>query len=346
VPLARICAGGGPSRQARAVPTAITVAYIAEVLNPSGQQIAAAQPSPYEPPGPDGGPASLWSVRNQLAFTVSQSGAYSVAFGASVQNASASPGSVAIAGVQLELSASGEPTAYVPTSTTTMVTAYNCPMTDSDLRAAFVHACDAAGTCWYDLTAPLLIDTGALNAGPTALGAKLAAGNYNYRNIDVAVNLVGTSVHTCVNDQDPNCYGSGYIQYDMNHDATNAGIIGYDGNERYFNFGVASINHGKALAAERYLTMPLATADQQLVTQPGIQHIELGGRPLDGAYSLRIWDSPDLNWSALQDIQIIFDYEYWSSIIANGNVEGHRPPRFNGAHRKPIIRLGNPRRAH
>jgi hypothetical protein len=219
-------------------------------------------------------------------------------------------------------------------------------MSDSDLRSAFTHACDASGTCWYDLSVPIVIDTGALNAGTSPLEAKLAAGNYNYRNIDIALNLVGTSVHTCVNDQNPNCYGSGYIQYTLNHDATNAGIIGYDGNERYFNFGIASINHGKALAAERYLTMPLATADQQLVTQPGIQHIELSGRPLDGAYSLRIWDSPDLNWSALQDIQFVIDYEYWSSIIANGNVEGHRPPRRHGARQKPIIRLGPPRRAH
>jgi hypothetical protein len=324
--------------------TASVVPYVVDVVNGSGSTIAGLEPTPYQPAPGDAGGTSLWSTRNQLAFTVSQPGTYAIAFGAS--DLTGLPGSVAIADVQLEVSSSGNPTPYVATSLSTMVTTYECPMTDSDLRAAFIHTCDATGTCWYDLAAPMIIDTGALNAGQSPLGAKLAAGNYNYRNVDVALNLVGTSVHTCVNDQDPNCYGSGYIQYTLNHDATNAGIVGYDGNERYFNFGVASINHGKALAAERYLTMPLATADQQLVTQPGIQHIELSGRPLDGAYSLRIWDSADLNWGALQDVQIIFDYEYWSSIIANGNVQGRHPPRPHGSHPKPTIRLGTPRRHH
>ena len=104
------------------------------------------------------------------------------------------------------------------------------------------------------------------------------------------------------------------------------GIVGYDGNARMFDFGTATINHGKALAAEQYLTMPLSSDDQGLITQPGIEHQEFGGRPLDGAYTLRIWDSPDLNWNALQDIQIVFNYEYWSAIQVSGNTgDAHRP---------------------
>jgi hypothetical protein len=234
--------------------------------------------------------------------------------------------------VQLEVAPQGQPSAYVATGVTTNAPAFECPMTDSDLRSAFTHSCDKSGACWYDLNVPLIIDTTALG-GSGGVGAKLANGNFNYRHISSAINLVGTNVHNCANDPNPNCYGSAYVQYDLQHDATNAGIIGYDGNAREFDFGIASINHGKALAAERYLTMPLSSGDQGLIAQAGITHIEFGGRPLDGTYRLRIWDSPDLSWSNLQDIQIILNYEYWSQIQANGNVQARKPPHV----RKPIF---------
>jgi hypothetical protein len=113
-----------------------------------------------------------------------------------------------------------------------------------------------------------------------------------------------------------------YIEYTLEHDGRKAGILDYNGKVRFFDFGIASIQHGKALTAERFITMPLATADQALLTQPGIQHVEYRGRPIDGAYHLRIWDSPALKWDHLQDIQIILNYRYWSEVIANGNSQG------------------------
>ena len=135
------------------------------------------------------------------------------------------------------------------------------------------------------------------------------------------------------------CYGSGYVQYNLQHDATSAGILDYTGNVRVFNFGVASINGGKALAAEQYITMPVSSDDQSLLSQPGILHEELGGRPLDGAYTLSIIDSPDLNWSALQDIQIVFNYEYWSAIRVSGNTgDARQRLRLGHPRTKPILR--------
>jgi hypothetical protein len=285
--------------------------YIVQVFGPSWNSIAIYDQPPYLPPQVgDGGAPSLWSDRHVLSFTVTNAGMYTIAFGASTL--AGGNGSVAIADVQLEQGTNGQPTTYVATTNTTMVTGLNCPMSDSDLRASFVHGCDSNGACHYDLNVPMIIDTSTLDGSP--LGPKLAEGNYNYRHITAAMNLVGTNVHSCTNNPNPNCYGSGFVQYDLQHDATNAGILGYDGNSRVFNFGVAGIQHGKALTAERYLTVPLSSSDQQLVSQPGFLHIEFGGRPLDGTYRLRIWDSPDLNWSALQDIQIILNYEYWSQI--------------------------------
>ncbi len=221
-----------------------------------------------------------------------------------------------------------------------MVTGLDCAMTDADFRAAFSHACDRDGSCHYDMSVPFIIDTSALDG--SGLGTKLASGNYNYRQITTAVNLVGTGVHSCANDPTPNCYGSGYVQYDLQHDAQNAGIVGYDGNSRPFDFGVAKIAGGKALAAEQYITVPVGSNDQSLISQPGIEHVEFGGRPLDGTYYLRIWDSPDLNWSALQDVQLIVDYEYWSQIQVTQDIRHpkslHRPPI------KPMIKRSRGRR--
>jgi hypothetical protein len=174
------------------------------------------------------------------------------------------------------------------------------------------------------VTTPLIVDTQALNAGGAPpLAGKLARGNYNYRHVNVAVNLVGAGVRDCTNDPTPDCYATGYVEYDLAHDGRNAGIADYNGNTRYFDFGVASIQHGKALAAERYITVPVGANDQSLLSQAGIQHIKFQGRPLDGVYRLRIWDSPALQWQQLQDVQIVLNYEYWSQIVANGTTPGH-----------------------
>ncbi len=201
------------------------------------------------------------------------------------------------------------------------------------MRAQFKHNCDNNGTCWYDLTTPIVIDTQQLQNGTSAISGKLAPGNFNFRHVDMAVNLVGTDVHDCTNSPTPDCYGSAYIQYTLQHDGTNAGILDWNGNSRVFDFGIASINSGKALAAERYLTLPLSSNDQSLVSQPGIQRIEFQGRPLDGAYLLRIWDSPALKWDHLQDVQIVLDYLYWSEIVANGNgqTQGQSRPHQNSS---------------
>lgn len=319
------------------------VPYVAQVLDPHGNAVAVFDQPPYAAPlVGDAGAPSVWSPRRTLSFAAASAGVYTVAFSAS-EFGTPGFGSVAIADVQLEAAAQGQPSTYVATGSTTMVSGLDCPLTDADLRAAFVHNCNSTGVCWYDLTLPLIIDTTAIGGG-TPLGDKLAPGNYNYRHDTIALNLVGTNVHNCANDPNPNCYGSSYVQYTLQHDASSAGILGYDGNSRVFDFGIGSINYGKALAAEQYLTVPLSSDDQALVSQPGIQHVELSGRPLDGTYYLRIWDSPDLNWAALQDVQFILGYEYWSQVQTSGNTQyivrggnqkkSHRGPIFIGTGRR------------
>ncbi len=311
--------------------------YVAEVFDDSWGEMAIQDAVPFRPAAVDASGVTLWSTRHVLSFSVANEGLYFVGFSAS--DRSAPMGSVAIADVQLEQAASGEPSTYVATTGTTMVSGTDCPMSDADLRAAFVHSCDANNVCYYDLDVPFVIDTSILDGSP--LSAKLADGNYNYRQITLALNLVGTGVHSCAGDPSPNCYGSGYIQYTLRHDAQSAGIVGYDGNSRPFDFGVATIAGGKALAAEQYVTMPLSANNTQLIGQPGIEHVEFGGRPLDGTYSLRIQDSPDLNWAALEDVQFIVDYEYWSGIQVTE--DARHPKRLRRAPIKPIM-MRAPRR--
>ncbi len=293
--------------------------YVVHVYDSGWNEVATYNQPPFVGQVDAGSPA--WSARLTLTFPVTQPGTYYVAFGASTQDEGL--GSVAIADVQLEASlGNGQPSVYVQTGDTRTVTAYGCTPSDSDMRAAFQHNCDSNGNCWYDLTTPIVLDTQQLQNGTSPISGKLAPGNFNFRHVDLAVNLVGTGVHDCTSSPTPDCYGSAYIQYTLAHDGTSAGILDWNGNSRVFDFGVASINSAKALAAERYITLPIGSADQALLSQSGIQHVELRGRPLDGAYTLRIWDSPALNWNNLQDVQIVLDYLYWSEIIANGNAQG------------------------
>jgi hypothetical protein len=39
---------------------------------------------------------------------------------------------------------------------------------------------------------------------------------------------------------------------------------------------------------------------------------EFQGRPLDGNFAVRVWDDDSANFSAIQDIQIVLKYRYWT----------------------------------
>lgn len=261
------------------------------------------------------GASGVWSPRRTLTIGVKSSGVYRVGFAPSLDGAPA--GSVAIAGVQLERVAGegAEPTAYVATTGSRRVVSAACVQRSSkDLRAAFQRGCDAKGACYYDLTVPLIVDTRDLGAPTSRLTGKLAAGNFNFRHVDLSLNLVGTGVRECPSGAGASCYGSGYLEFSLQHDGRNSLVIDWAGQARYFDFGIAHIERGKALAAERYITLPIGSADQSLLAQPGILKPELRGRPLEGAYRLRIWDSSALKWDRLEDVQLVLKYRYWSHI--------------------------------
>jgi hypothetical protein len=287
-------------------PLGASADYVVKVLGPTSEAVATAITTPAFQTG-----GGAWSPRRTLTFTAVDDGLYRVVVKASL----AGGGSVAIADVQLEQAdVSGVPAKYENTSSSRLIVTGDCVAGDSTaFRKLFDYRCQA-GDCFYELRQPLIIDTKALNEGTSKLAGRIARGNYNFRHIDVALNIVGTGVIDCANTPQPSCYGSGYLEYTLTHDAYSVGVLDYEGRSQPFNFGTAAIRRGKSLSIERYLTVPLGQADDALLKQPAISKPEFRGRPLDGSYRLRIHDTPSLAWDAVEDVQIALTYRYWSQV--------------------------------
>ena len=253
--------------------------------------------------------------RRKVNFTITEWGVYHVGFAISL--AQEDPGSVVIANVQLErvAAAGGAPTAYVLTGLTRKYVTLDCErLSAEDFREAFRHECDTDGACYYELDRPLVINTSDLGKPTSRFNGKIASGNFNLRHMTMAVNFVGTGIRDCGDDGSMGCYGSGFTEYTVNHDAFLTRIVGYKNTAQSFNFGSAAINHGKALTTERYITVPIGNADSSTLAQPGIEKSEFRGRPLDGSYRLRIWDNGQMRWDQLEDVQLVLKYRYWSAI--------------------------------
>ena len=269
---------------------------------------------PYTPNASVDTTIAGWGDRRTLPpVNIKNAGLYYVVFAASASNAA--PGSVAIADVQFEAGASA--TAYLDTDSAGHASSFACAATPAQMRAAFQRNCDPDGTCHFDLTTPLVINTQTMTSNGMPLAGKLATGNFNFRHIDVAVNVVGTGVLDCSSTGSPDCFGSGFLQYALDDDGGNVGVLGFDGQYRFFDFGTATINHAKAVTAERYITTPVSSADQQLVGQ--FEAVQFRGRPIDGVYHLKIFDTPALRFDQIQDIQLILNYHYWSRVITSNN---------------------------
>jgi hypothetical protein len=118
-------------------------------------------------------------------------------------------------------------------------------------------------------------------------------------------------------NQPSSCYGNAYVEYDLEHEAFNVPLENYDRGITCFNFGLAAIRSGKALAAERVLTLPLGGSDRESFSGAPFLKTELSGRPISGSYRLRIKESPGLDWSSIEDVQLLLNYRYWSRVQAN-----------------------------
>lgn len=282
--------------------------YFAAVYDATWKLIAS-HSGPAQVPG--GG--TVWSDRQVIAFAVTTPGKHHIVFAPSLPGFP--KGSVAIADVQLEAAASaGAVTAYQATDASRLVLTGDCVEgSGRAFRAAFEYSCNSK-SCFHDLRQPFAVNLQALLAGSSALAGKIAQDNYNYRHVNLAINVVGTGVIDCTKTPTPSCFGSPYIEYTLEHDAYSVPIIDHLGHAKEFNFASAGVRFGKGLAAERFITLPIGSGDQALLSQPEFTKVEFRGRPLDGTYRFRVYDSPSLNWNQVEDIQLVLTYRYWSRI--------------------------------
>lgn len=259
---------------------------------------------------PDSPGGLSFGDRQQLNFEVGTPGRYRVSL-LPVRDDGGAP-SALIAGAQLERATgpAGLPSSFQETSSEGVVfSAFCADPTLANFQSVFSKECQGE-VCSYVLKQPMVLD--ASRAGtPGVVERRLAGGNFNYRHRGLALNLVGTGVLDC-SREGPECYGNSTVEYTLEHGAFGLNLPGWDSVEHRFNFGGGAINHGRLLAAERSLTIPLGVTDQGLVAQPGIEKLELVGRPLDGVYRLRIWDRPALVWSRVEDVQLVLRYRFWS----------------------------------
>lgn len=141
-------------------------------------------------------------------------------------------------------------------------------------------------------------------------GTGFAYGNFNYRIERIGVNVVGTHPRRCEASETPaTCYASGTIPYSLYHESPYH-VINHRGDPYTAPLFVGRVDHARALAAERYLTNPLSSADSALI-EPTMRD-DFHGRPLDGRFVLRLWDMPGVDFSGVEDIQIVIQYRYWS----------------------------------
>lgn len=162
--------------------------------------------------------------------------------------------------------------------------------------------------CYWETS--FSISERSIERGEQLIHAGFARGNYNYRIDNIGVNFVGTGSRTCEDSSTPStCYSAGFIPYTIEH-------LGPYYTRNHFGQWYEAplhpgvIEHARGLAAERYLTNPISSADQALIG--GYMQRQLRGRPLDGTYLLRVWDGPGVNFSGIEDVQLVIDYRFWT----------------------------------
>jgi hypothetical protein len=149
-----------------------------------------------------------------------------------------------------------------------------------------------------------------IESGKILTQSGLALGNFNYRIESVGLNFVGSGIRNCSQSTLPStCYSSGNVPYSIEHWGPYF-VRNYEGQDYEAKLFTGRVEHARGLATERYLTNPLSSDDASLMQQ--YLRAELQGRPLDGNFVLRVWDDDSVNFRAIQDVQVVLKYRYWT----------------------------------
>ncbi|MCP4693947.1 MAG: hypothetical protein GY859_38285, partial [Desulfobacterales bacterium] len=139
----------------------------------------------------------------------------------------------------------------------------------------------------------------------------LAPNNFNYRLRTVATNVVGTDVVNCSLAEAPEtCAANPWVTYDLKQ-MGEVFIRNHNGlSVRPFDIPTGKVSGGKAWAAEQVIGFPVSGAHQTALSQ--LQKVSLMGRPLQGTFELRVYDTSELDWPNVEDIQLVLGYHYWT----------------------------------
>ncbi len=216
------------------------------------------------------------------------------------------------------------PTAFIATDTAARGNLPVCEDTDGDVfRHGWRYDCErlceggfrtdceddhAEFFCYWERS--FEINPSDLRGRGRLASTGFAVGNYNYRTERLAMNFVGTNVRDCSTSRFPSgCYGSGFVNYSVEHLGPYT-VTNHQGELYDAPLFTGTIEYTRGLSAERYLTNPLSGADRALI-EP-YSRGEFRGRPLTGDYVVRVWDDGIINFDAIEDIQILLHYRYWT----------------------------------
>jgi hypothetical protein len=305
----------------------------AKVFTASGAEVA--PDNPDDPGAPGGfyfgvtsvGTARTWR-QHYAMFTVQQEGDFDIAFEPIDMSVTGEPGLLAAPMLESHPLAIAEkdwrPGTVVTTTSTNLLSLRQCEDTNGDYfhqdwQSGEIPLCPDgfSGTCNREQTTihryweiPFSINQRDIESGRILSKAGFALGNFNYRIESIGVNFVGTGVKNCANSDSPTtCYSNGSVQYTLDHVGPYY-VRNHEGGSYESKLFTGHIEHARGLAAERYITNPISSTDQQLMSD--YMRSELQGRPLDGNFILRLWEAPGMYFDGIKDIQIVLKYRYWT----------------------------------
>jgi hypothetical protein len=274
---------------------------------------------------PQAGSGSLWA-RASVEFTVATRGNYEIGFG--VTQAARPTYEVTVAAPMLELMPINDTgtllPAFQPTNAAGDTLLRGCEDTQGEKfrlenwTRDCVRQCDKGFSsncntgpqyCYREFTFGV--------AQPWIQNGKLfnysgfARGNFNYRIDSLALNFVGSAVRNCDDAKLPStCYNAGFVPYSIDHNGPFF-IRTHDGGDFQTDLFDGRIEHARGLALERYVTNPISSTDRDLLSD--YFRTEFAGRPLDGNFSVKVWEEPGVDFSGIQDVQLILKYRYWTA---------------------------------
>lgn len=166
----------------------------------------------------------------------------------------------------------------------------------------------AAEHCYQE--AHLNLNQRDIESGLLLRNTGFARGNFNYRIESMALNFVGTGLRDCSGAAAPaSCFSRGYIPYSLTH-AGPFFIRNHLGQDFRADLFTGNIEFARGLGSERYISNPISSADRELLGP--YTRFEYQGRPIDGNFTVRVWDDEGIDFSRIEDIQVILTYRYWT----------------------------------